>query len=79
MGWMGDANHVKSALDTIGADKDENGDFLIVGKPPISFMGLGEELVLDDEVMYLLGGQPQSLVHLMNRTSYGLRGVTVIS
>lgn len=77
MAWMGMSKDVENALRTVGADTDENGKFLIAGSPPISFLGLGDEMVIKDEVMFMKGGQPCSLTHLMNGTSCGLRNITV--
>lgn len=78
MAWMGMSKDVEHTLNTVGADKDKDGKFLISGAPPISFMGIGDEMVIGDEVMYMKNDQPVSLAHLMNGTSYGLRGITVI-
>jgi hypothetical protein len=71
-------DHVLHALRTVGADRDEEGNFLIDGGVA-SFMGLGEEVCVSDGAHYLVGGQPRSLAALMNSTSYGVRGVQVIS
>lgn len=76
-GWMGDAQHLLHALDVAGADKDEEGNFLIEGRVA-SFMGAGEELVVPDNARYFVDGKPANLAGLMNSTSYGLRNVTVI-
>jgi len=71
-------DHVLHALRTVGADRDGEGNFLIDGGVA-SFMGLGEEVCISDGAHYLVGGQPRSLAALMNGTSYGVRGVHVIS
>lgn len=76
-GWMGDAQHLLHALDLAGADKTENGDFLIEGLV-VSFMGAGQELVVPAEANYFVDGRRASLAALMNSTSYGLQNVTVI-
>jgi hypothetical protein len=70
--------HVLHALRTVGADRDDDGNFLIDGAVA-SFLGLGEEVCISDSAHYLVGGQPRSLAALMNSTSYGVRGVQVIS
>ena len=78
MGWLGMTDHVLHALRTVGADSDGEGNFLIDGGVS-SFMGLGEEVCISDGAHYLVDGQPRSLAALMNSTSYGVRGVQVIS
>jgi hypothetical protein len=78
VGWLGMTDHVLHALRTVGADRDAEDNFLIDGGVA-SFMRLGEEVCISDGAHYLVGGQPRSLAALMNSTSYGVRGVTVIS
>jgi len=79
MGWMGEMQHLIHVLNVVGADKDEEGSFLIYNGGIHSFLGLGEEVTINDESEYSIGGKKASVAGLMNSTSYGFRGVTVIS
>lgn len=76
-GWFGLLRHVEHALATVGADRDEHGAFLITGAPIATGLG-GDEVVVPREANYLVGGEPRCLAGLMNGTSYGVRGITVI-
>ncbi len=78
MGWMGKSEQVEHALGVVGADRDENGKFLIYTAPVASFLGLGEELVVGQDTEYSVGGHRNNLAALMNSTSYGIRGIHVI-
>jgi len=78
-GWIGIVREVKHALTTVGADKDENGLFLVTGTLA-TFLGLSgddAEIVIGADAKYYVNGEPCSLVALMRSTSYGL-GITVI-
>lgn len=76
-GWFGLRRHVEHTLATVGADRDEHGALLIVGAPVV--VGLDpDEVVVPRETCYLVGGEPRCLAALMNGTSYGVHGVTVI-
>ena len=77
MGWIGTARQLYYALDIVGADRDEDGKFLIYGEPVVSFLGLGEELVVSDRTNYAIGDRRCNLAGLMRGTSYGM-GVQVI-
>lgn len=76
MGWIGPTSQLLHALDVAGADRDDEGNFLITTHPVITGIG-GEEAVVHDRCTYLRRGQPLSLAGLMNSTSYGT-AVTVI-
>jgi hypothetical protein len=78
MGWIGRCDQITYTLGIVGADKDEDGRFLLYNAPVTSFLGMGEECVVPDETSYLVGGNKCSLAGLLNSTSYGLN-VTVIS
>ena len=76
MGWFGSNKQILYALDIVGADKDAEGNFLIVGAPV--FSGLDpDEVVIPDETDYLKNGKRASLAGLMNSTSYGVRDIKV--
>lgn len=79
-GWIGTLGQVKHALRCAGADKDKDGNILLVNGQVVTFMGMvddGAEAVVSGECCYLVGGQPRGLAHLLSSTSYGM-GVTVI-
>lgn len=81
-GWMGTAGQVRSYLDTVNADRDEQGRFL-VGGGIAGFMGMSldnpnTEVVLGSDAYYLAGGRKCSLAGGLRSTSYGF-GVMVIS
>lgn len=77
-GWFGDRRMVLHSLNVVGADKDAEGRFLIAEKPV--FRGIDpDEVVVPEETVYFVRGKRLSLAGLMNSTSYGLRGVKVIS
>ena len=77
MGWIGTASQLRHALDVVGADQDTDGKFKIYGEQVVSFMGLGDELVVSDHIQYSINGQRASLAGLLATTSYGSQ-VTVI-
>lgn len=77
MGWIGTAHHLEYTLRLMGADTDKEGKILIGGSAPLSFMGLGEEVVVDDECCYFINGQRINVAGAMRQTSYGLK-VSVI-
>ena len=72
-GWIGTTDNVLYVLRTIGADQDTDGKFLIYGKPPASFLGIGEETLVSEETKYSVNGIKYSLSGLLNSTSYGLK------
>lgn len=72
MGWFGPTKQVLFYLDTVGADKDADGSFLITGAPIT--IGLDpEEAVIPDETCYLVGGQRKALAAGLCSTSYGTK------
>ena len=77
MGWIGAKPELMNALRVINADKDDEGDFLIGSGKVVSFLGAGEEFVVDDDAVYFVEGRQCALAGLLNSTSYGV-GVTVI-
>lgn len=78
MGWIGTNKQLQHTLNVVGADKDQEGRFLIYNSELVSFLGLGEEYVIDDDTSYSVNGKKLNLAHLMASTSYGL-SITVIS
>lgn len=77
MGWLGMADDVVYTLGVIGADRDEDGRFVVTRGGVASFMGAGEEVCISDDASYFVDGDPKPLAALMNDTSYGVRNVTV--
>ena len=73
MGWIGDSKQLMYTLDIMGADRDEEGKFKIYNSAPVSFMGMGEEMVVDDDCCYSRGGKKVSLAGALNSTSYGMK------
>ena len=65
MGWIGSNDELQKALQAAGADRDEDGRFLIYGEPPVSFLGMGEEFVVPDHAMYSVGGERRNLAELL--------------
>ena len=65
MGWIGTNDELQRALQAAGADRDENGKFLVYGDPPVSFLGLGEELLVPDGAMVSIQGEKRNLANLL--------------
>lgn len=75
MGWIGIRRELDYYLSVVGADRDEEGKFLIRGSI-VSFMGIeGEnaEIVVSDETEYFVGGRGCNLSSGLGSTSYGMR------
>jgi len=69
------SKQVTRALEGVGADKDEDGRFLIYGELPA---GLGEEVVVSNRTLYGVAGDKRSLAGLLGSTNCGV-AITVIS
>jgi hypothetical protein len=79
-GWFGIMSHVLHVLRVVGADTDEQGQFLVRGTIA-TFMGLAGEnadVVVGPDAQYRYRDQWCGLASAMNATSYGLRNVGVI-
>ena len=79
-GWIGITSQVLHYLGVVGADRDEEGKFIVSGGL-YSFLGMaGEnaEVVIDSEAKYYINGRPCGLAAGMRSTSYGVK-VTVIA
>ena len=77
MGWIGNRRQVMFYLSVVRADKDAEGNYLLKGPPNgvSSFMGDPSEnadVVIHDEVQYLVGGRACGLAAGLNSTSYGM-------
>ena len=71
-GWIGRPDHVEYYLDIIGADKDEEGRFMIYGAPPCVGLG-GQDMVISGVCEYSKNGHRANLAAALNSTSYGLK------
>ncbi len=69
-GWFGLSSQLLHFLWTVGADRDEDGKFLVGG---MVAAGLGGgDIVLGAEAVYFVGGQPRGLASGLAGTSYGM-------
>jgi hypothetical protein len=74
-GWFGVKSQVLHYLRVVGADRDEEGRFILKGEVA-SYMGLGGENVdvaIPAETQYFVNGQPRNLAAGLRSTSYGLK------
>ena len=79
MGWVGRADQVMHYLRTVGADRGEDGRFIIRGTGVATFMGStdpGADVAVAGDVDYFVGGKPCNLAGGLRGTSYGL-GVAI--
>lgn len=81
-GWIGMTSQVEYYLSIVGADQDEQGNYLLVGETesdaPSSFMGAGVETLIPSGCCYLVKGKRCNLAQGLASTSYGQK-ITVIS
>lgn len=80
-GWSGVMRSVMHYLSTLGADRDEEGRFLIGGSGVISFMGMGGEnadVVVPADTVFFRYGKKVPLAAGLRSTSMGL-AVNVIA
>jgi hypothetical protein len=70
-GWIGLTRQFDHAVRTFGAEVDAEDRVLVAGKLPVSFMGAGDELVVDEETLVRVGGKWVSALNLVSATSYG--------
>ena len=72
MGWFGDSAEIMGYLSVIGADKNDEGQFIIAGAPVT--VGLDpREVVVPDETVYFVDGKPIPLAANMPES----RGIKV--
>lgn len=64
MGWVGTASDLAYTLKELQADTDQEGVFRTSGHI-FSFLGLGDEYVLEDDVMFFKDGEPQPLIEAL--------------
>lgn len=77
MGWTGTAKQLYYALQAVGANRDNAGKFILYGDPVVSFLGLGEDVVVSDRTNYAIGKRRCNLAGLMQNTSYGIGAVVI--
>ena len=68
-GSMIQASELYNVLMAFKADKDENGKYIVRGNIT-SFMGQGQEFVIDVTAQYQSGGEWKSLLVAIKGTSY---------
>ena len=74
-GWIGINRQLLHFLRVIGADRDEDGKFLVTGSI-VTFLGLGDldaEVVVGAGAKYFIDGQPAGLAAGLHSTSYGMK------
>ena len=80
-GWIGQQGQIRYYLEIVGADRDEEGRFIIVDGGAYTFLGLHgdrEDIVIDGNACYLKNGHKCGLAAGLGSTSYGMR-VNVIA
>ncbi len=75
-GHMCSSGQLLHVLRVAGADKDEDGKFLIEGSI-VSFMGMGEEMVVSPDAVYFRNGQRCNVALALQGTSYGTKIVVI--
>lgn len=71
-GWFGDKEQLEHYLAVVGADQAEDGRFLIYNHGVVSFLGLGQELVVSGATEYSVDGRRCNLAAGLRSTSYGI-------
>lgn len=75
-GWLGDREWVEHYLRVVGADVRGNGEFKIYNdERMVSFLGMGQEIVLSGEEEYSVKGNRCNLAAGMRSTSHGVGAV----
>ena len=72
MGWIGTWSELSNCLSVFGAEKDENGAFLVRGDIS-SYMGFGDEYVVGENAVCMIGGRETRIVPLLASTSHGVQ------
>lgn len=76
MPWMGPQDAVLKHLESLGADRGDDGRFIISGADVTVGLG-GDELVISDDTVFFIHRQPQSLAMAMNKSGEGFGGFKV--
>lgn len=69
-GWFGEERQLLSVLDVHGAEKDDDGKYLIFGKAPA--VGFDGGIVVPNEMKCRINGKEVFVAPLMEATSYGM-------
>lgn len=69
LGWIGDPHQVVYVLGVVGADRDDQGNFMIFGEPIV--FGIDGDCVIPEGSEYTVGGKRCKLAALLADTSYG--------
>lgn len=77
MGWIGSDRELLTFLEVVKCDRDEEGLFIVRGQGITSFLGAGQEFVINDAAEYRRGDKWYGIAGGLRGTSYGL-GITVI-
>ena len=79
-GWSGNMMAVLNYLRVVGADQDDDGNFLIGGEPFISFLGMPltetSDVLVPSETVYYIDGKSANLSAGLRSTSSGM-GVVI--
>jgi len=76
MGWIGLVEELENVLRCYGAERDEEGRFLIFNGGIATFMGQGgpgAECVVDEESCCRIDGRVVRIAPLLASTSYGVQ------
>jgi len=76
MAWIGPHKAVLHYLAVVGADRGDDGRFIISGEPVVTGLG-GDELVVPDGTVYFSNGHPLNLAAGLSSTSQGVGGIGV--
>ena len=74
-GWFGESSQLLYALETFGADKDENGCFVVFDAPVTA--GFDGGVCVPENAKCLINGKPSSIADLMRQTSYGISATII--
>lgn len=75
-GWIGINRQMLHFLRVVGADRDEEGKFLLANGGVYFFMGIvgaNAEVVVGADTKYFINGQPCGLAAGLHSTSYGMK------
>lgn len=78
MAWLGAVREVQYYLAAVGADRGDDGRFVISGAPPV----VGSEpdrVIIPDETIYYRHGIPFLLADAMSRSTYGTSVSGIVS
>lgn len=68
-GWIGTAEELRTALKELKAERDSDGQFLLLGEP--IFFGLDGDVVVSAGTQIVTSGRRSNLAELLVQTEYG--------